>query len=217
MFPIVARHGGYVSETAGDSMVAIWASASPDAASRRSACEAAIEILGAVAEFNKDRARRLPTRIGIESGELVLGHVGSGPRQEYRAIGDMITTAARLQALGKVLGTRVLISDAALAATGVRARDLGMFLPRGKAAPLRLFEPIGAQAAGTDAERLYESFAAALRCFEAQRWPEAHRAFAAVLDAFPGDGPAAYYRELARSLELRTPASWPGFVSDPAA
>ncbi|HEX5046382.1 MAG TPA: adenylate/guanylate cyclase domain-containing protein, partial [Gammaproteobacteria bacterium] len=217
MFPIVTRHGGYISETAGDSMVAIWASASPDPASRRKACQAAIEILGAVAEFNKHRARRLPTRIGLESGDLVLGHLGSGPRREYRAIGDMITTASRLQALGKVLGTRVLISDAALAATGVRARDLGMFRPRGKAVPLRLFEPLEVRAVGADAERLDESFAAALRCFEAQRWPEAHRAFAAVLDSFPGDGPAMFYRELSRSLELGTPASWPGFVSDPAA
>jgi adenylate cyclase len=217
MFPIVRRYGGYVSETAGDSMVAIWASSSPDSELRRSACQAAIEILGAVAEFNRHRARRLPTRIGIESGELVLGHVGSGPRLQYRAIGDIITTAARLQSLGKVLGARVLISDSALAATGVRARDLGMFLPRGKAVPLRLFEPLAARAAGTDVERLDESFNAALRCFEAQRWSDAHRAFGAVLDAFPGDGPAMYYRELSHSLELRSPAHWPGFVADPAA
>lgn len=217
MFPIVRRHGGYVSETAGDSMVAVWTSSSPDPESRRSACRAAIEILGAVAEFNKHRARRLPTRIGIESGDLVLGHVGAGPRQEYRAIGDMITTASRLQALGKVLRTRILISDAALAGTGVRARDLGKFLPRGKALPLRLFEPLDACAAGEDAERLDESFAVALRCFEERRWSDAHRAFAAVLDAFPGDGPTAYYRELSRTLELRAPADWPGFVADPAA
>ncbi|HZF27760.1 MAG TPA: adenylate/guanylate cyclase domain-containing protein [Gammaproteobacteria bacterium] len=218
MFPIVRRYGGYVSETAGDSMIAVWTSSSPDLELRRSACRAAIEILGAVREFNKDRGpRRLPTRIGIESGDLVLGHVGVGPRQEYRAIGDIITTAARLQALGKVLGSRILISDAALSATGIRARDLGKFLPRGKAVPLRLFEPLEACAAGADAERLDAAFAAALRCFEERRWSDAHRAFAAVRDAFPDDGPAAYYHELARTLELHAPADWPGFVADPPA
>jgi adenylate cyclase len=216
MFPIVRRLGGYVSETAGDSMVAVWTSSSPDPESRRSACRAAIEILAAVTEFNKDRGvRRLPTRIGIESGDLVLGHVGVGPRQEYRAIGDIITTASRLQALGKVLRARVLISDAALAATGVPARNLGLFLPRGKALPLRLFEPFAACAAGVDAERLDASFATALRWFEAQRWPDAHRAFAEVLSEFPEDGPAAFYRALCRDLEQRPPGNWPGFVADP--
>jgi adenylate cyclase len=218
MFPIVRRHGGYVSETAGDSMVAVWTSSSPDPEAKRNACCAAIEILDAVAEFNKNRgARRLPTRIGIESGDLVLGHVGVGPRQDYRAIGDMITTASRLQALGKVLGTRVLISDAALSATGVPARNLGMFLPRGKAVPLRLFEPFAACAAGVDVERLDGSFTAALRWFEAQRWSDAHRAFTDVLKEFPEDGPTVYYRALCHELEQRSPASWPGFVADPAA
>jgi adenylate cyclase len=215
MFPIVRRHGGYVSETAGDSMVAVWSSSEPDPGSRRSACLAAIEILGAVAEFNKDRGvRRLPTRIGIESGDLLLGHVGAGPRYEYRAIGDIITMASRLQALTKVLGTRVLISGAALAATGVRARDLGSFLPRGKATPLRVFEPLDASAVRGDRDRLGASFAAALRCFEEQRWSDAHLGFAAVAGEFPDDGPAAYYRALSQEHELRPPASWPGFVVD---
>jgi hypothetical protein len=50
-----------------------------------------------------------------------------------------------------------------------------------------------------------------------RRWSDAHHAFAAVLEAFPEDGPAAYYRELSRALELRAPADWPGFVADPAA
>jgi adenylate cyclase len=99
LFRVVQEHGGEISDTAGDSMVAVWASAEPDAAGRSRAIDAATAILGAVDAFNNEQhVGRLPTRVGLESGELMLGNIGAEQRYEYRAIGDIVNTAARIQA-----------------------------------------------------------------------------------------------------------------------
>lgn len=213
MFDVVTRHGGYVSDTSGDSMVAVWTTATPDPALRARACEAAVEIVAAVAAFNRDRGRQqLPTRVGLESGELVLGNIGAAQRFEYRAIGDIVNTASRLQGLNRLLGTRVLISGATLDGTGVAARDLGRFLLRGKTQPVRVYEPVAARNGERSAQWLDE-FRAALACFERCAWKEAHARFAALAEALPDDGPTTYYEQLAAALERAPPADWPGFVT----
>ncbi len=115
LFRIVEEHGGEISDTAGDSMVAVWATAEPNPDVQRRALRASIAMIEAVEAFNRQRpSAPLPTRIGLESGELVIGNIGSEQRYEYRAIGDIVNTAARIQGLNAVLGTRVLVSAATL-------------------------------------------------------------------------------------------------------
>jgi adenylate cyclase len=212
MFAAVTRHGGHISDTAGDSMVAVWTTAEPDAASRARACRAAGEILDALADFNRHRGRQqLPTRIGLESGQLLLGNVGAGQHFEYRAIGDIVNTASRLQGLNRVLGTRVLISAATLAGTGLQARDLGVFLLRGKTTPLRVYEPV-LGSGGVD-RQLVEPFAEALACVHREAWPEARQRFARLVASYPADGPAAFYDALMTDYERRPPTDWRGYVS----
>lgn len=213
MFDVVTKNGGYVSDTSGDSMVAVWTTAAPDAASRSQACRAAIEIIDAVAAFNRDRGRQqLRTRVGLESGELVLGNIGAAQRFEYRAIGDIVNTASRVQGLNRLLGTRVLISAATLEGAGVAARDLGVFRLRGKTQPVRVYEPIAALSMA-ERDALLGGFAAALACFEQRKWSEARLRFAALASAFPADAPSGYYLGLSSEIERNPPDDWPGFVT----
>ncbi len=210
MFAVVERHGGEISDTAGDSMVAVWASAKPDAAIRKRAADAATALLAAVDEFNaRQAAWRLPTRVGLESGELLLGNVGGEQRYEYRAIGDIVNTAARIQGLNQLLGTRVLVSSAALAETGVRARELGTFLVRGKTLPVTVHEPL---VAGVS-ENALGGFAEALAVFRAGAWGDAERRFAALVAADAGDGPSRYYHALAGRYRSDPPVDWSGAVN----
>jgi adenylate cyclase len=213
MFTVVAEHGGLVADTSGDSMVAIWATAEPTAASRGQACRAALAVVDAVAKFNEHRgSQQLPTRVGLESGELLLGNIGAEQRFEYRAIGDIVNTASRLQGLNKLLGTRVLASEATIAGIpGLNARDVGMFVLRGKRVPVRVYEPVGFGAGSDDG--LAEQFAAALAHFEIGRWLDARRAFAAILERFPNDGPSAYYAALSDQYASQPPPTWAGAVS----
>jgi adenylate cyclase len=214
MFSVVERHGGMVSNTSGDSMVAVWATASPDASARTRACRAALEIVDAVADFNRRRGeQQLPTRVGLESGEMLLGNIGAEQRFEYRAIGDIVNTASRLQGLNRLLGTRVLLSEATAAEVPqLVTRDLGTFLLLGKKTPVRVYEPLGFRAAREEDRLLARSFAAALAQFEKQRWAAAQSAFADLLLRFPADGPSAFYVGLSAEY-LSRPRPWSGAVA----
>ncbi len=143
IFRVVQEYGGEISDTAGDSMIAVWASSRPDALMQLRAAQASLAILHAVQEFNRAHAGSpLPTRVGLESGEMLLGNIGAEQRYEYRAVGDIVNTASRVQGLNQTLGTRVLISAATLEGVDLPARDLGTFLLRGKRLPVRVLEPI---------------------------------------------------------------------------
>ena len=211
IFRVVEAHGGEISDTAGDSMVAAWASGRPDAGARLRAAQASLAILDAVEGFNRAHpGSPLPTRVGLESGEMVLGNIGAEQRYEYRAVGDIVNTAARIQGLNQLLGTRVLVSAATLAGVELPARDVGTFLLRGKRLPVQVFEP-------TDAGcRLDEDglavFAAALAAFRRGDWQDAHDGFAAVSNRFAGDGPSRYYAALSVEMRRSPPALWAGAV-----
>jgi adenylate cyclase len=208
---VVKQHGGFIVDAAGDSLIAVWAAAGRYADLRLGACRAALGIIAAVADFNARRMPRLPTRVGIESGELLLGNIGPERRVGYRAIGDIVNTATRLEGLNKLLGTRVLVSEATLAGTTeLAAREVGRFLLRGKSAAIRVHELLGAD--GARRGELAASFAAALELFEHARWPEARHAFAALLHTFPDDGPTAFYAAQSAAYEKQPPRSWSGAI-----
>lgn len=212
----VMKHGGIVSDIAGDSLVAVWPAAGSAGTTHLQACAASREILEAVDGFNRAYVRReLPTRIGLDSGPLLLGNIGSRARGEYRAIGDIVNTAARLQGLNRYLGTRVLLSGAtANDAEGIVTRPLGRFLLAGKQTPLSVLELQHVGAAPTR-ERLSANrdFETALKLMIDSRWSEAASAFGSVLDRFPEDGPSRFFIVQCRTLAEAHPAGgWDGVV-----
>lgn len=211
IFRVVQAYGGEISDTAGDSMVAVWASGRPNSRIRSRAAEAALAILDAVDEFNRGHTNSpLPTRVGLESGELLLGNIGAEQRYEYRAIGDIVNTASRIQGLNQLLGTRVLVSATTLEGVEQPARDVGTFLLRGKRLPVRVLEPITA-AVGLDGDAL-RAFATALAALRSGDWQRAHEGFAALAARFPADGPTRYYAVLSTTLREQPPAAWTGAV-----
>jgi adenylate cyclase len=209
IFGVVRAHGGEISDTAGDSMVAVWATARPDATARLRAAQAALGIVAAVDEFNAgNRAERLPTRVGLDSGALLLGNIGAEQRYEYRAIGDIVNTASRIQALNQALGTRVLISGATLEGIdSLRTRPLGTFLLRGKRLPVSVHEPLAPSSPLDERE-----FAEALGALRAGQWHDAHRRFAALAERSPDDGPSRYYEALTAGYRSEPPAGWTGVI-----
>ena len=85
----------------------------------------------------------MPTRIGLHSGRMVLGHVGAMDHYEYRAVGDIVNTAARIEGLNKRFRTRILASDDVLVGLDdFLTRRLGTFVLAGKSKPLVIHELI---------------------------------------------------------------------------
>jgi adenylate cyclase len=190
LFGPVALNGGLVSDIVGDAMLALWPVR--DGQTRSSVCRALLEMLGASTAFSGPSGG-LSTRFGADLGPVSLGALGGQEHYEYRAVGDPVNTANRLQELNKKLGTRILVSEALVAGLDeFLVRDLGRFLLRGKTRPVRVFELMQPRVSATpDAERLCAQFAAVAESMGASDLAGARRLLQQVVTEHPGDAPAA--------------------------
>ena len=215
IFEPVRRAGGIISDVVGDAVLAIWAAKSPEPSLRAQASRAALDIVGAVDAFNRtlpDKIR-LPTRLGIHCGEIMIGHVGALDHFEYRAVGDIVNTATRIEGLNKQLGTRTLASAATLQGLdGFISRPLGRFLLAGKSRPLELQELVGlGGAADADQTAFHARFTGALQRFHTRHWQDAAAEFQDCLTARPQDGPSRYYLNLCHAYATTPPdKDWDG-------
>ena len=214
---IVEKRGGMVADLAGDSMVAVWPESDRYTASAAQACGAALDILTDLAVFNAKASRHfLPTRVGLHQGEIVFGTVGAGTHYEYRAVGDTVNTASRIQGLNKQLRTDVLVSEATLAkGESLLTRKLGSFHLAGKDAPLAVHELMGFMRGKVDRKtsELIERFEQALRLFSGRNWNAAMRAFENILERYPNDGPSLFYaRVCIRYADRGLDETWDGSV-----
>ncbi|MGH8759124.1 MAG: CHASE2 domain-containing protein [Burkholderiales bacterium] len=194
LFRPIPKHGGFVSDVVGDALLAIWPNRTPE--TRRHVCAALLEMREAADQFNQRLAsNRLATRFGVDWGRVVLTTVGAHRHYEYRAVGDPVNTANRIQDLNKKLGTRVLVSEPAVEGLeNFLLREVGYFFLRGKALPVHAFELIGLrETAGPNDLVLCERFARALALLRKGESAEALEAFRKLAGDSPGDGPSAFY------------------------
>lgn len=215
LFPIMTGSGGWVSDVVGDAMMAIWVGGSEDDPELRGrALRAALELQKAVDRFEHTYAVRLPLRIGLHCGLMRVGFIGAHDHGEYRAMGDTVNTAARLEGLNKLLGTRILASAAFMEGMEHLHRPVGSFLLAGKSQPVAVHEvPVALDEAGLLVYREHtDRFRAALALFERGRWSEAAAAFEELGRKAPDDGPVRFYCEAAR-MRMRSPQGAGGEVS----
>ena len=216
LFRPVRAHDGFVSDVVGDAMLAVWAQVQPDAVQRAQACRAALDIIQTSEQFSRSiNSAGFVTRIGLHAGTILLGNIGSAEHLEYRAVGDIVNTSSRLQALNKVLGTRVLASrETTEGLEGFVMRDLGAFRLPGKTRPTTVVELCGPEVIGVDESALLHSFAAALGEFNRGEFDRARTLFVQLLEQFRQDGPTQYYLGLCEHYLARPPGpEWDGVVT----
>lgn len=209
LFGPIRETGGVISDIVGDAALATWTSSQSDSVLRCQACHAALEILSGVEDFNQQNPTyELPTRLGLHFGELVMGHVGAMDHYEYRAVGDIVNTACRIENLNKQLGTRILVSKAVLQGVeGFITRKLGNFLLLGKSKPLSLYELVSKDEPGK-LIKPYADFVMALNIFQAQQWNEAATGFENFILDYGEDGPSQYYLDLCSQYLDCPPTEW---------
>jgi adenylate cyclase len=216
VFDPVRQHGGVVSNVIGDSMLAIWVTARPDPLLTDKSCLAALDIARAMRRFDSSPdSTRLPTRIGLHAGHILMGNIGAIGHYEYRPVGDIVNTATRIEGLNKHLGTRILASgEVVLHLSGFLTREVGKFLMAGKSKPVVVHEVICRSA---DSDELQQTacgrFAEALEDFRKQRWDDAEEKFLDVAGGLGEDGPSRFYIDLCAQYRKHPPEeSWDGAV-----
>jgi adenylate cyclase len=216
VFKPVTQHGGYISDILGDAIMAIWATAYPDVSLSKQACLAALSINRAVDRFNQTSdTTTLPTRIGLHSGEMVLGNIGAIDHYEYRAVGDIVVTTTRIEGLNKYLGTRMLVSEEVKSQLDdFLTRDLGEFILYGKSTPIRIYELICLQEDSDEQQQnLCDIFSEALRAFRKQSWRETIKILNEIMKTYGGDGPSRFFfNECEKYMENPPGERWAGAI-----
>jgi len=218
----VTRHifqeGGTLIKYIGDAVFAIWGAPLRLEDHAAAACRAALALAKGreAASSGESNGGKLVTRIGIHSGPMLVGNLGSSQRFDYTAIGDAVNLASRLEGLNKTLGTLTLVSGDTISRTGGAfvARFLGQVV--GRSEPVRIYELLGlaGETLAIGAEAL-ERFDSALSDFTVRRFREAAEGFREVREMRGGgDGPSEFYLGLIeRFAKEPPPAGWDGVVA----
>lgn len=223
MSDIILELQGTIDKYEGDAIISFFGApiAMEDHAER--ACLAAIRMKRAESILNQkfltDGVAPSPllTRIGINTGEMVVGNMGTEKKMDYTIIGDSVNLAARLEGVNKQYGSWILASEDTIvkAGPGIVSRKMDRIKVVGKNVPIRIFEVIEEKGKVSEKDqRLLDSFHAALDVFEAREWKAAQTAFQSVLKEFPDDGPSQRYLKLAAEYcASPPPANWDGIFA----
>jgi len=209
MTDIIEGHGGFVDKYIGDAIVGVFGAPVTDADHARAAVLAALSCCERLAELNKSAAafkgNILAHRIGLNSGEALVGNVGSGRRFNYTVIGDVVNLASRLEGANKYYGTSILASEATVSLTGAsfRWREIDSIRVLGRAQPLRVYEPLAPagqdKPAGCEQAQVY---AAGLASWRKREFSAAAEAFARIADFDP---PSRLFMQRASKLAQSPP------------
>ena len=220
----IRRHGGVIDKYIGDAIMAYWGPPFVEETDEgQFACLAASEMIKRIAPLREEvtellGVRVIPTecdvRIGVATGEALVGSIGSEIMMNYTVMGDTVNLAARLEAANKLYGSRSLIAAATVAKTDdtIQFREIDRLMAAGQTQPQAVFELLGRKDELTPKQDLLRTrYADGLLAYRAQRWEQARAAFRAVLEAVPTDGPSATLLSRIDHLQEHPPsADWDG-------
>jgi adenylate cyclase len=215
LFEAVAASDGVLDKFIGDAVMAVYGAPLTSGRDELNAVDSAVTMVSMIGAINaRRRERRLPDislGLGIASGEVVAGTIGSPKRMDYTVIGDSVNLASRLEAITKTYRVGIVICEDTAQAVGTahRMRELDIIRVRGQQRPVRIFQVL--TAADEIGPQVLAAYARGRNAMAAGRWSEAVSEFAAAAAAAPGDGPCAVMLERARILAAQPPpADWDG-------
>jgi adenylate cyclase len=212
MSEIVVKHGGTLDKYIGDAIMALYGAPLEQTDHSRRACRTALEMVQTLKELDREWVERgrpaLRIGIGINSGLVSVGNMGSNRLFDYTAIGDNVNLASRLEGLNKYYGTNILISETTAKAleNGFILRDIDMVRVKGKAQTARIYELLGEGEPEPELARFLELYHRALALYREKHWAESLDPFAQALEVHPGDGTCQHYVNLARRHHETPPA-----------
>ncbi|MFH1007151.1 MAG: adenylate/guanylate cyclase domain-containing protein [Candidatus Latescibacterota bacterium] len=218
MTHIIADYEGTVDKFEGDAVIAFYGAPIDLADHAQRACLATLdmqaELVTLRAKWREEGFPELFVRIGVNSGQMMVGNMGSYTRMDYTMLGDAVNVAARLEPLNKLYGTYTMIGEDTYKAAEsvIEAREVDTVRLVGKADPIVVYELLSRKGkmgeTMAEAIRLYRE---ALALYKARRWDEAMAAFGEVLLLSPEDGPSKTYLGRCRQFKVTPPPEdWDG-------
>jgi adenylate cyclase len=217
MTAAVRSTGGQVDKYIGDAVMAFWGAPLRTDRHAHLACEAALKMRAALLlrqpEWEKTYGHRIQFRAGINSGEVVVGDMGSDLKSNYTVMGDAVNLASRLEGANKAYGTYVLVgeSTAQLASDAYVFREVDRVRVKGKTVPSRVHELLGRH--GEISERVREQMALyeqALTAWHQRRFSDALGLFEKCATDYEDPVSAVYARRCRKYLDTAPPEDWDG-------
>jgi adenylate cyclase len=223
MTDLVMTDGGMLDKYIGDAVMAVYGAPRPPGAAEimvdhaERACRTALAMLEELIVLNEAwKKKGLPEiaiGIGVNSGPMSVGHMGSDRKFDYTVLGDAVNLGARLEGLTKEYQVDILAGEAtALAAGSAFAfRELDLVQVMGRSGVARIFELVGEADDRPFSDEDLHTFHGALAAYRDQEWDAAEAGFSAFLEAHPEDGPARVMLERIADLREKAPGDdWDG-------
>ena len=219
MTKAISSHDGVVDKFMGDAVMAYWGPPFTKENDHPTlACKAAIEAIRKLDELQRDLEEiigdqaaniDIDVRIGISTGKMIVGIVGSDISRNFTIIGDPVNLGSRLEDANKVFGTHILVADHTRSKVSeLTFREVDYMQVKGKTEPIRVYELLSDT--NIDAAAITK-FEKGLRHYRASEWHEAEQEFNGVLADLPDDAPSKEYLERIKYYRLDPPAAgWDG-------
>jgi adenylate cyclase len=215
---IILKHDGLINKYIGDCIMAFWNAPMDQPQHAGKACLAALDCIRALPDLNRRFGElALPSvdcRIGINTGSVVVGNMGSEERFDYTVLGDAVNLASRLEGANKQYHTHIMTSDVTFeqAKDMIEARDLDLIRVVGKKEPRKVFEVLCKKGEMDEAlAKGRDTYHDALKLYRQRSFEDSVHKFQEVFQYLPDDHLTRIYLERARTFAITPPPpTWDG-------
>jgi class 3 adenylate cyclase/CHASE2 domain-containing sensor protein len=209
MSDIIEGHGGYIDKYIGDSIVAVFGAPADDSDHAGNAARAALDCRARLDELNRGsvafKGYKVAHRMGLNSGEALVGNIGSRRRFNYSVMSDAVNVASRLEGANKYYGTTIIVSEMTVALTGSAFtwRELDAIRVQGRATPVKIYELLAIAGQATPQQMAAAAaYAEGLAHWRQREFDAAAECFARVAEV---DKPSAMFLGRANALVSHPP------------
>jgi adenylate cyclase len=219
MIDVIFKHKGILDKYIGDAIMAVFGVPFPGPQDAENAVRAANEMMSALGRMNEQRAMmgipEIHIGVGLSTGELISGNIGSLKRMDYTVIGDTVNLASRLEGTTKFYRAPVVFSESTRQQlpAGFRCRELDLIRVKGKNKPVAIYEGLDHydEATFPGMEKTLACFEGGLAAYRRREWKAAIERFQEAFAANREDGPTQIYLERSRHYLNEPPGDdWDG-------
>ncbi|RMF98281.1 MAG: adenylate/guanylate cyclase domain-containing protein [Candidatus Schekmanbacteria bacterium] len=216
-YVITEQNGGTLDKFIGDAIMAFWGAPVEIENHAEKACLSALGMMEGLKKLREkwDKEGKPPVDIGIgiNTGNVVVGNMGSDRRFDYTVMGDGVNLASRLEGINKTYGTNIIISEFTekeIPEYFIR-REVDLVRVKGKLKPVKIYELMGTTENENGLIEKASLFIEGIKLYEKRKWKEAKEIFKAVIEKYPNDGPSKVYIERCSAYEISPPPEdWDG-------